>query len=199
LETLEEIPRHMKQCLQGAGRDYAALDVDFHLAVAKSSKNQLLYELLAPIRSVLQDFIAKSQEMPGINENAHKHHAKILAAIRQCNPDRARRGDATSSADVRENFFTWAKLQIKTFGGDIFAICPFATPAKCLPSDERAAAAGSPHRVFRHEALLGERCGGNRERNPESHTVIYLEVESPRVKPPWNLDLRSHFGLSARI
>jgi GntR family transcriptional repressor for pyruvate dehydrogenase complex len=105
LETLEEILRDMKRCLQGDGRDYAALDVDFHLAIAKTSKNQLLYELLAPIRSVLQDFIAKSQEMPGIKENAHEHHAKILAAIRQRNPDKARR-EMRSHLQTCEKAFT---------------------------------------------------------------------------------------------
>jgi GntR family transcriptional repressor for pyruvate dehydrogenase complex len=91
LEKLEEILRDMKDCLAHDGREYAALDVDFHLAIAKSSKNQLLYELLVPIRNVLQEFITKSQELPGIKQNAHEHHAKILAALRQRNPEKARR------------------------------------------------------------------------------------------------------------
>src|ERR1017187_4868746 len=91
LERLEEILEDMKRCLARDGREYAALDVDFHLAIAKCSKNQLLHELLVPIRSVLQEFIAKSQELPGIKQNAHEHHAKILAALRQRNPEKARR------------------------------------------------------------------------------------------------------------
>ena len=91
LERLEQILGEMKQCLDGDGHHYAALDVDFHLAIAKSSKNQLMYELLAPIRHVLQDFIAKSQQLPGIKENAHEHHARILSALRQRNPEKARR------------------------------------------------------------------------------------------------------------
>lgn len=91
LEILDRILHEMKLSLDGVGREYAALDVDFHLAIAKCSKNQLLHELLVPIRSVLQEFIAKSQELPGIKQNAHQHHAKILAALRQRNPERARR------------------------------------------------------------------------------------------------------------
>ena len=91
LERLEELLKDMERCLKGDGREYAALDVDFHLAIAKSSKNQLLHELLVPIRGVLQEFIAKSQEMPGIRENAQEHHAKILAALRQRNPEKAKR------------------------------------------------------------------------------------------------------------
>jgi GntR family transcriptional repressor for pyruvate dehydrogenase complex len=91
LERLEEILKDMKRCLPGDGPEYATLDVDFHLAIAECSKNQLLYELLAPIRGVLQEFIAKSQGLPGIKENALEHHAKILAALRQRNPEKARR------------------------------------------------------------------------------------------------------------
>jgi GntR family transcriptional regulator, transcriptional repressor for pyruvate dehydrogenase complex len=91
LERLEEILRDMQYCLAREDPEYAALDVDFHLAIAKASKNQLLYELLVPIRTVLQEFIAKSQELPGIKQNAHEHHAKILAALRQRNPEKARR------------------------------------------------------------------------------------------------------------
>jgi len=91
LEKLEEILKEMKRCVNDAGGEYAELDVEFHLAIAKSSKNQLLYELLVPIRNVLQDFIAKSQALPGIKQNAHEHHARIVAALRQRNPEKARR------------------------------------------------------------------------------------------------------------
>jgi GntR family transcriptional repressor for pyruvate dehydrogenase complex len=91
LQKLEEILKAMKQALEGNGEDYATLDVDFHFAIAKSSKNQLLYELLTPIRNVLQDFIARSQSLPGIKDKAHEHHAKIVAALRQRNPEKARR------------------------------------------------------------------------------------------------------------
>jgi GntR family transcriptional repressor for pyruvate dehydrogenase complex len=91
LENLEEILAQMQRCLEDGSRDYAVLDVEFHLAVAKSSKNRLLHELLVPIRELLQEFIAKSQELPGIKQSAHNHHEKILAALRQRNPDKARR------------------------------------------------------------------------------------------------------------
>jgi GntR family transcriptional repressor for pyruvate dehydrogenase complex len=91
LEKLEAILEQMKHSLDGEGRDYVDLDVDFHLAVAKCSKNQMLRDLLMPIRGILQEFIAKSQELPGIKCEAHEHHTKILAALRQRNPEKARR------------------------------------------------------------------------------------------------------------
>lgn len=92
---IAEILQLMKDSLAGNGtangREYAALDVDFHLAIAKASKNQVLYELLLAIRGMLQEFIAKSQELPGIKQNAQDHHGKIYNAIRERNPEKARR------------------------------------------------------------------------------------------------------------
>src|ERR1019366_5015259 len=105
LERLEEILKDMKLCLDGDGRKYSALDVDFHLAIAQCSKNQLLHELLVRIRGVLQEFIDKSQELPGIKQNAHEHHAKILAALRQRNPEKARR-EMRAHLQICEKAFT---------------------------------------------------------------------------------------------
>lgn len=93
LARLSDILQQMKHSLSGGGtvREYAALDVDFHLAIAKASKNQVLYELLSAIRGMLQEFIAKSQELPGIKQSAQDHHTKIYTAIREKNPEKARR------------------------------------------------------------------------------------------------------------
>jgi GntR family transcriptional regulator, transcriptional repressor for pyruvate dehydrogenase complex len=91
LERLDQLMEDMKGTIESNGRDYAELDVEFHLAIATCSKNQVLHELLMPIRGVLQEFIAKSQELPGLRADAHDHHTKILAALRQRNPERARR------------------------------------------------------------------------------------------------------------
>ena len=90
-ESLECILREMKISLYGEGRMYADLDVEFHIAIAKASKNQIMHELLAAMRGVLQEFIAKSQELPGIKENAHAYHSKILAVLRKRNPELARK------------------------------------------------------------------------------------------------------------
>src|ERR1039458_3193119 len=65
LERLEEILKDMKLCLDGDGRKYSALDVDFHLAIAQCSKNQLLHELLVRIRGVLQEFRSGYEALSG--------------------------------------------------------------------------------------------------------------------------------------
>jgi GntR family transcriptional repressor for pyruvate dehydrogenase complex len=90
LEQLDFLMNEMQSSLSGIGRDFVDLDVEFHLAIAQSAKNQMLFELLTPIRGVLKEWISKSQELPGIKENAHQQHAKILAAVRRREPEKAR-------------------------------------------------------------------------------------------------------------
>ncbi len=58
----------------GGGSDYVDFDVEFHLASSQCAKNQMLFELLSPIRGVLAEWISKSQKLPGIQENAHRQH-----------------------------------------------------------------------------------------------------------------------------
>jgi DNA-binding FadR family transcriptional regulator len=50
----------------------------------------MLHELLKPIRGVLEEWIGKSQQLPGIREDAQRHHSKIFAAIKQRDPEKAR-------------------------------------------------------------------------------------------------------------
>lgn len=91
LESLESLLDEMKLSLaEGDGRKFVHLDVEFHLTIAKSARNQMLYELMTPIRGVLTDWISKSQELPGIKESAHRQHGKIFAAIRRREPEKAR-------------------------------------------------------------------------------------------------------------
>jgi GntR family transcriptional repressor for pyruvate dehydrogenase complex len=90
LERLGDLLKEMQGSLFGSKQDFVDLDVEFHLAIAQCAKNQMLYELLTPIRGLLKEWISKSQELPGIKESAHQQHARILAAIRSREPDKAR-------------------------------------------------------------------------------------------------------------
>jgi len=90
LERLEALLNEMQLSLGGQGRPYVDLDVEFHLEIAKCSENQMLHELLKPIRGVLEEWIGKSQRLPGIREDAQRHHAKIFAAIKQRDSEKAR-------------------------------------------------------------------------------------------------------------
>jgi GntR family transcriptional repressor for pyruvate dehydrogenase complex len=90
LDRLDALMDEMKKSIDGFGRAYVDLDVEFHLTIAQCAKNQMLYELLTPIRGVLKEWIGKSQELPGIRQNAHRQHARILAAVRKRESEKAR-------------------------------------------------------------------------------------------------------------
>jgi GntR family transcriptional repressor for pyruvate dehydrogenase complex len=77
--------------LRGDQRLYSEVDLDFHLTVANCSQNRLLPRLLTDIRGLLVEWIAKSQELPGLLENAHEQHKRILASIAGHDPQSARR------------------------------------------------------------------------------------------------------------
>jgi len=90
LEALRELLEQSKRSLAGEGRAFIELDLEFHLAVARCAKNKVLRHLMADIRGVLVEWIAKSQELPGMRENALEQHARIFESIREGNPQRAR-------------------------------------------------------------------------------------------------------------
>ena len=94
------------------GRDFVDLDVEFHLAIAQCAKNQMLFELLTPIRGVLKEWISKSQELPGIKENAHRQHAKILAAVRRHEPEKARHAMRTHLQTCEKMFSLLGRISV---------------------------------------------------------------------------------------
>lgn len=110
LEKLDSLLNDMKHAINGSGGSYADLDVEFHLTIAKCSENQVLHELLMPIRGVLEEWIAKSQELPGLRQNAQRQHAKILAAVRQGDPEKARRAMRTHLQTCEKVFTLLGKI-----------------------------------------------------------------------------------------
>jgi GntR family transcriptional repressor for pyruvate dehydrogenase complex len=110
LAQLESIMSQMACSLGNGDRDYADLDVEFHLAISRCAKNQMLCELLSPIRGVLTEWISKSQELPGILENAHRQHTKILVAIRSRNPEKARHAMKTHLHTCEKTFSLLGRL-----------------------------------------------------------------------------------------
>jgi DNA-binding FadR family transcriptional regulator len=89
LERLESLFSQMQASLEGNGRPYTELDLEFHFAIADASKNRTLRELLVAIRGMMHEWIAKSHELPGKKENAAGEHRRILDAIRQRDPEKA--------------------------------------------------------------------------------------------------------------
>lgn len=90
LEALEGLLRQGEENLKGSPGRYIQSDLEFHLAVAQCSQNNLLPRLLFDIRELLVEWIQKSQELPGVRENAQEQHGRIFQAIADRNPGAAR-------------------------------------------------------------------------------------------------------------
>jgi GntR family transcriptional repressor for pyruvate dehydrogenase complex len=68
---------------------FAAADAAFHLAIAKASENELIFDLLTLIRSQLERGLLKVGAWPGGPETAFIEHRRILHGIRSRDPDAA--------------------------------------------------------------------------------------------------------------
>ena len=90
LEVLRDLLRQSERSIAGEGRPFIELDLDFHLAIASCAKNRVLRRLLSDIRGVLIEWIMKSQELPGLRENALVQHEQIFKSIAEHNPAKAR-------------------------------------------------------------------------------------------------------------
>jgi GntR family transcriptional repressor for pyruvate dehydrogenase complex len=91
IAMLDDVISRGTETLRGDQAEYSEVDMDFHLTVARCSKNMLLPRLLTDFRGLLVEWIAKSQELPGVRENAHEQHKRILKSIAEHNPEAARR------------------------------------------------------------------------------------------------------------
>jgi GntR family transcriptional repressor for pyruvate dehydrogenase complex len=91
LSRLEDLlSRGLESLSTGAGQ-FIEFDLSFHLAVANASQNKLLPRLLLDIRGLLVEWISKSQELPGVRENAQEQHQRIFHTIAGHDPQAARR------------------------------------------------------------------------------------------------------------
>jgi DNA-binding FadR family transcriptional regulator len=90
-EHLRRIYAELEASLAGDGKPYVQVDYEFHLAIAEASHNVVLRRLITDIRSLLMEWIAKSQEMPEGRRNAHKQHTRILHSILDGHPEKARK------------------------------------------------------------------------------------------------------------
>jgi DNA-binding FadR family transcriptional regulator len=66
-------------------------DTDFHLQVARGSRNDLLYESVARARLLLNSAILAQPESELWHERIDREHSAIIAAIRKRDPKRASR------------------------------------------------------------------------------------------------------------
>jgi GntR family transcriptional repressor for pyruvate dehydrogenase complex len=106
LATLEELAKKMKLA-KDKDKDrgkFQQLDLEFHLSLAASSKNEVLAEFLGHIRGALQELIGKSLLQPNGMNLACKQHARILDALKQRNPTAARKAIHTHLSAFQHDY-----------------------------------------------------------------------------------------------
>lgn len=81
IDALQNLIGLARASLAGEGRPFIELDLEFHIAIATCAKNNVLGHLLNDIRGVLTEWIMKSQELPGLRENALTQHQRIFEKI----------------------------------------------------------------------------------------------------------------------
>lgn len=91
IALLKELLAKGEAALTADRKTFSEIDLQFHLAVANCSQNNLLPRLLLDIRGLLVEWIAKSQELPGLMENAHQQHGRIVESIARCDAHAARK------------------------------------------------------------------------------------------------------------
>lgn len=100
--TIEDINRIGRPALE-----FAIADMKFHLDIARATKNSLLFNVSNVIRDVMVSYYRKINELMGI-DRALKYHRLIFEAIRDKEPDQARRWMqehiATTIEDVSKKF-----------------------------------------------------------------------------------------------
>jgi GntR family transcriptional repressor for pyruvate dehydrogenase complex len=95
LREIEEALEGMRETLDRP-QDYLQHDLQFHLAIAKATQNQILYNLLSMTRGYLQTWISESLSKPSLRkmraraESSVREHETILQALREHKPAMAR-------------------------------------------------------------------------------------------------------------
>ncbi|MDR3763591.1 MAG: FadR/GntR family transcriptional regulator [Acidobacteriota bacterium] len=89
LRELDELVSRMHE-LAGNPDEYWKLDLAFHLALGTAAKNEVLTNILKDVREQMRDLISKSLLLREGIELALVQHARMVEALRQHNPVKAR-------------------------------------------------------------------------------------------------------------
>src|ERR1700733_4197620 len=111
LEKAHKLLARMKTSLKDT-KDFAILDLEFHITIADASGNALLSDLISVIRSQLARALSRVLQLPNALPLSFKEHVTILEAIERHDPEEARKAmhdhlDAVLSrygkADIESN------------------------------------------------------------------------------------------------
>jgi len=116
INDLQKLIEEGRNSLRGAGRSYVDVDLDFHLAIAHCSGNKVLPRLLIDIRGLLLEWIAKSQELPGLRDNAQADHERIFRSIQEHDLESARIAMQSHLAAFQKAFTLLCRMSDNTVG-----------------------------------------------------------------------------------
>lgn len=89
LKKLQDLVSRMEESVGDAKR-FAALDLDFHLSLARASNNKLILDLVSVIRGQLERGVAKVLQLPQAMPLSVKEHKAILQAVMKNESEQAR-------------------------------------------------------------------------------------------------------------
>ena len=90
LANLQALLVKMQNAIEDERR-FAALDLDFHLALAKASENFLILDLLAMIRTQLANTLSRVLLLPDARPLSLREHTSVVNAIKRRDPEAARK------------------------------------------------------------------------------------------------------------
>lgn len=102
LVTMREAVATMERNLHDPDA-YTEADLDFHLAMAEAAGNPLVLSLLDSIVGLLREQRIRIFNIDGGPERGQFHHKRILAAIEERNPEKARAAMHDHLLQVRED------------------------------------------------------------------------------------------------
>lgn len=90
IARIRDALHRMQACLED-NEAFVEADLDFHLAVAKASKNELLEQFYFLSRKLIAEAIHEMVNQPGVKQDSISHQRNILEAIEQGDAAKAER------------------------------------------------------------------------------------------------------------
>jgi GntR family transcriptional repressor for pyruvate dehydrogenase complex len=110
IEAVERAHEDFRAAVEAGApaEDLVRLDGEFHLAIAEASGNRLLYDLLVDLNAYLSSHRHLALSAEGRASGSLSEHDRVVEAILERDPARARAAMVEHLASVREYFLTRA-------------------------------------------------------------------------------------------